>query len=361
MPIMTNAAELQEEAQEEIFALFDFGEIEQLLKEVFPREKIDLKNTILGLISGEIELSLSLLKGMMLDQLAYEVSMSKSSMIHILLLSMIAAIFHNFSGIFHNSHVSEMSFYVLYMFLITICLESFRMLVTSATTGIGNLTEFLKLLGPIYFIAVAVAKGSVSSVAFYHLILILIYITEILIKSFLLPLVQVYMVIQILNHLSSEELLSKFGEFIHTIIVWVLRGFMAGVIGINVIQGMLNPAIDSVKRSVLTRGGEAIPIVGNLVGGAAEVILGTAVLIKNGIGVAGAIICVAICIKPVVQMMIITLLYKVTSALLQPISDKRVIGCISVMADGTTLLLRILLTSCALFLISIAIIAVTTS
>jgi stage III sporulation protein AE len=169
------------------------------------------------------------------------------------------------------------------------------------------------------------------------------------------------MVIQILNDLSTEEYLSKFGELLHTVIVWILRTMLGAVIGINLIQGLLAPAIDSVKRSILLRGGEAIPIIGDVIGGASEVVLGTTVLIKNGIGVAGAIICIAICMAPVVQMAVVTLMYKLTAALIQPISEKRIVGCVSSMADGSEILLRVIFTSGVLFLITIAMVANTTT
>lgn len=355
------AAEEQAEAEEQIFSQFDFGELDQFVKKLFPDEKISFKDTILGLISGEIEISAELFVDMFLDQFTYEIRNTKTTLVHILILAIIAAVFHNFSDVFRNSQVSELSFYVLYMLLITICLNSFRILTMSALNGIGTLLEFLQLLGPVYFLAVAITNGSVTSVAFYNLILFLIYIVEILIQNLLLPLVQVYMVIRILNDLSYEEYLSKFADLLQTIITWSLRSVLSGVVGINLIQGLLSPAIDSVKRSVLMKGGESLPIIGDAIGGVTEVLLGTAVLIRNGIGVAGAIICIAICLSPVIQMAVSVLLYKLTAALIQPVSEKRIVGCISSMADGATILLRIIFTSCLLFLITIAMVAATTS
>ena len=123
----------------------------------------------------------------------------------------------------------------------------------------------------------------------------------------------------------------------------------------------MSPAIDSVKRSILYRGGEALPVIGDAIGGAAEVVLGTAVLIKNGIGVAGAVICIAICMAPVIQMGVIALIYKLVAAMVQPISEKRMVGCISSMADGAEILLKIIFTSGVLFLVTIAMVASTTS
>lgn len=361
LPIQVQALDAQTEAEGEIISQFEFDEIDQFINDVFPDEKMGFHTMIKGLISGETELSLKLLWDLIADQFSYEIVNTKASMVHILLLVIIAAIFHNFSGVFPNSQVSELSFYVVYIMLITICLNSFRVLVAAAVSGLANMITFLSLLGPVYFLAVAIATGSATSVAFYNMILILICVVELVVKNFLIPLVQVYMLVRILNELSKEEFLSKLGELLHMIIRWTLKVLLGGVIGFNFIQGILAPAIDSVKRSVLLGSGEAIPIIGDMLSGTAEVMLGTAILIKNGIGVAGVMICVAVCMAPVIQMAVVVAVYRLVAAMIQPISEKRIVNCMSSMADGAEILLRIVFTSGILFLISIAMVATTTS
>ena len=351
----------QEQIQENLFSQFEFQEMEEFLDEMFPEKSTGFLDLIRQFISGEKPFSPEAIIDACKDQFFGAVKSTKTVIINILALVIIAALFHNFAGVFKENQVSEIGFFVLYMLLITICLNTFRGLVDVSISGLGNLLAFLKLLSPVYVLAVAIATGNVTSIAFYQMILILICVIELIIQSALIPLTQVYMMIRILNDLTNEQYLSKFGELIHTIIVWSLRALLGGVIGINLIQGMLGPAIDSVKRSVLTRSGEAIPVIGDFLGGTAEVVLGTAVLIKNGIGAVGMVICVGICMSPVMQMVAVTLMYKLTAALVQPISDKRIVGCISSMADGAEILLRILFVSGVLFLITIAMVATTTS
>lgn len=196
---------------------------------------------------------------------------------------------------------------------------------------------------------------------FYNLALLLIYLVELVILNFLIPFVQVYIVVKVMNNLSEEEYLSKFAELCETIISWILKTFLAGVVGLNIVQGLLSPAIDSLKRSVVGKSAEAIPVVGDAIGGVTEVVLATAVVIKNGIGVVGAVICVGICLIPIVQMGVVTFLYKLIAAMIQPVSDKRIVGCISSIADGSQMLLRIIFTTGVLFLLTIAIVAATTA
>lgn len=353
-------AELQKEAEETIWKEFEFSEIEDLLDDIFPEKKTDFQDLIKKMLSGQTEPSLQVIGEMISDQFFYEWKSSKAGMVHILLIVIVAAVFTNFSNVFQNQQISEISFYVLYLLLITIGLNSFRILIVSASENLERLIGFMKVLGPVYFLVVAFAAGSSTSILFYNLVLLLIYLVELVILNFLIPFVQVYIVVKVMNNLSEEDYLSKFAELCETVIAWTLKTLLAGVTGVNIIQGLLSPAIDSLKRSVVGRSAEAIPVVGDAIGGVTEVMLGTAVLIKNGIGVAGALVCIGICLVPIIQMAVVTLLYKLIAAMIQPVSDKRIVGCISSIADGSQMLLRIIFTTGVLFLLTIAVVTATT-
>ena len=76
---------------------------------------------------------------------------------------------------------------------------------------------------------------------------------------------------------------------------------------------------------------------------------------------AGAVIAVLICAVPVIQMLILAFLYKLAAALVQPVSDKRITGCISSVSEGYELLLKVVFTAGVLFLLTIAIVAASTT
>ena len=182
-----------------------------------------------------------------------------------------------------------------------------------------------------------------------------------MIIRFLMPVIHIYIMIRVLGNLTEEDFLSESAELLHKVVTWLLKTLLACVIGVNVVQGLLAPAIDTLRRSALTRTAEALPWVGNAMGGAAEIFLGTAVLIKNGIGMAGAVIAVLICLGPIVQMALMALMYKAAAALVQPVSDKRITACISGVSEGYELMVRVIFTVGLLFLLTIAVVAASTS
>lgn len=364
-PITALAQEAQlesvmQQTKESVINSLDFGEINEAMKELYPEEKMDFSETVKAMINGEIEVCAETINRLVLDQINYAFRTNRQTLAHMLVLIILSAIFTNFSNVFQNKQIAEIGFYVVYMLIIALVMKSFGTAIIWAEDGVSHLTSFMKALCPVYFLAVTIAKGSISSVAFYNVALIMIFLIELLILKILLPVIHIYIMVKFLNCLSEEEYLSKFSELMESGIGWILKALLAVVIGLNGIQGLIAPAIDSVKQSMVTRGAEAIPGVGDALGGMAEVVLGTAVLVKNGIGTAGAIICIGICVVPVVQIGMLTFFYKVSAALIQPIADKRMVQCVSSVGEGCQILLKLIFTVAVLFLLTIAIVSATT-
>lgn len=352
---------VQEDIREALLSEFDFDEIEDSLTQMFPQEKITFGEVVSSLISGDMEETIRMFFRFLADQVSYEFDYNRKNLVYVLLVALTAAVFSSFAGAFKSRQISDISFYVMYMLLITLCLTAFRTSAEGLEERLGSLVDFMRVLCPSYFLAVAFASGSVTSLFFYNVILFLIYIVELVIVRFLLPVVNIYIMIRVLGNLTGEDFLSEFADLIKKVVSWILKTLLVCVISVNVVQGLLAPAIDAVKRSALTRTAEALPWVGNAVGGVAEVVLGTAVLIKNGIGMAGAVISVAICAVPIFQMLIMALMYKLAAALVQPVSDKRITTCISGVSEGYEIMVKVIFTSGLLFMITIAIVAASTS
>ena len=300
------------------------------------------------------------MKQIVKEQFSYAFASSRQNLIHILMLAIMTAVFTNFVRAFGNGQAADTGFYVMYFLIVAFCLNSCQIIMDWVEAGISNLIQFMTVFGPIYFPAVAVAKGSVTAISFYSLTLFLVYLVEMFLKYVVLPAIHIYILVSMLNYLTKESYLSKLAELIKTVLVWIMKTILAGVVGLNLVQSLLSPAMDTVKRSALTRGTEAIPGIGDAIGGVTEVIFASAVLVKNGIGVVGAIICFALCLMPIVQIGAIALLYKLAAALMQPVSDVRIIGCMETVGEGMRLLIRAVFTVGMLFLITIILVAAST-
>lgn len=344
----------------ELLESMDFTDIDRMMEEIFPQETMGFADAVRQIMAGNTDAGRNAMKEMLRGRMFGAWEANRKSILYLILLAIASAVFIGFSDIFQTRQVSQISFYMIYLLVIGICLASFQSASEWMSNGVHTLTGFMKVLYPVYFAAVTVAKGSTSSLVFYHLAIILIVVIEELLLHLIVPGIHMYVMIRVMNSLQSEEYLSKFAELLETAIGWGLKTLMGGMIGLNVIQGMLGPAIDTVKRSAVTRGMEAIPGVGDMLGGTAEVALGTAVLIKNSIGIIGMFLCLVLCLAPLLQLAMITLGYKLAAALVQPVSDKRIIECISGVGEGCRMLMNCIFVTGILFLVTVAIVTYTT-
>ena len=169
---------VREKIEEAILSEFDFDEIERSLQEMFPDEKIEFGDVVTALMSGDAEEAGGVLLDFLSDVVSYEFRYNWHNLVYILLIAIAAAVFSNFSGAFRNRQISDISFYVLYMLLITLCLTSFQTAAQGLEERLDSVVEFMRVLCPSYFLAVAFASGSVTSVFFYNVILLLIYVVS---------------------------------------------------------------------------------------------------------------------------------------------------------------------------------------
>ena len=354
-----NTEKEADRVQEALFEEFDFSKLDQEMKTLFPDEKLSFREILMQLISENGGSTAGTVVQFIKETVFYQFGTNKKILVYMILIAVAAALFNNFTSVFQNRQVSEVSFYILYMLLMTLSLVTFQHTLQDTEQLLSYLTEFMKLLCPSYFLAVA--AGSSSALVFYNIVLWIIYLVELVILELLMPIVHVFVMIQVLSNLTGEDLLSEFADLIRKGIAWCLKTLLAGVVGINVLQGLLAPAIDTVKRSAVNRTVEAIPWIGDVTGGVAEVALGSAVLIKNGIGAAGMVIAVMVCAVPVIRLVLLAFIYKFVAAMVQPVSDKRITACIGGVSEGYGLLLQILLYTALFFLITLAVIAGATS
>ena len=164
-----------------------------------------------------------------------------------------------------------------------------------------------------------------------------------------------------LNEMIEGEKFSKMTELLEDGIRFALKFVTGAVVGLNVVQGLIQPAADKLKGSMFTKTASAIPGIGNSVRAVSEIIVGTGTLIKNSVGVAAMIILFGITLFPVLKIWVLAFFYKLSAALVEPIADKRISATLNGVCKGSVLLAKIMLTSMLLFLITIAMVSASTS
>ena len=348
----------EEETRQKLMEDMELGQMQDAVNQILKEDSFSIEEILNQILKGESLFQKETMSKWFKNIVKAQLQREQKAMFQVVLLVLLAAVFSNFTAVFGDGKTGETSFYITYMLLLALLIKSFGSMGVELKELLENFILFLKALMPSYFLAVTAYSGSATAMIFYEAVLFLIYVIQVVFLKGIVPAIYVLALVELVNYLHSEDFLSKMAELLQTLIEWSLKSCMAVVLGMQLIQNMIGPAMDSLKRDIIGKTAASIPGIGNAINGVTEVALGTAVIIRNGIGVVGIIILVCIGIRPVIRLALLAFLYKLLAAVVQPVSDKRMTGALSTIGNGYVLFLKVLLCMELLIFITIAILSI---
>ena len=257
------------------------------------------------------------------------------------------------SNSFAGGFISENGFYITYMLMTSLLLTSFSMAYAITLAALDKVLVAVRLLVPAFLLVLQFIGHAATAGGTYNLVLIGIWLIQAVIIRLVLPLIEFYVIVALVNNLQKEDSFSKLCELVQSLIKWILRTIIVVVIGLNVIKGLLEPQMDRIGKSAVNRALTAIP--GSVVSVLAGPYLACGMIIKNSIGIAGILILSGICLIPVVKLFLLMFTVRITTALIQPMGDKRYVDGTTALANGIGMLMQALASALVLFIITLAI------
>lgn len=346
-----------EQAALSLDMLGDFSDIEKAVSEAMTVESsISFKEILQALMKGSLDSAGQMLVQMIKEQITGGIYENQQLLFKIACFAVIGAIFTNFAMAFSKEQVAETGFYLTYTLLMTLMMTSFIMTAAIITNVLKSLTGFMKVLLPTFCAALTFTTGSLLSGAYYELMMAAIAIADWLMSTLIMKLIQIYVLTALVNHISKEDYLSKLSELLALLIRWSIRTVVGVILGINILQTMLLPAIDRAKGTAAYKLISALPGVGAAMNTALGAVIGSGVLIRNVLGMGSLIVILLICVVPVVRVCMVFLSYKVVQAVIQPVTDKRLLDGMESMTQGVGMLLQVLIGCVLMFILSLAVV-----
>ena len=304
-----------EPQQDDEIADIDVTEIQEYLNQIGGDDTAGLTfRDLMDMIrKGDAENVFLYGKDRIVSALFSEIRTNTSFLAEILILSLCGAACSGFFGIFGSSQLSETGAYVICICVQTFLAASFFASIRIAEETTGDILGFMKVLLPAYFLAVTMAGGAVTSAS---------------VCGFTLGAIGV---------------------------------IQAVVVGFHLIQGLVLPQADAMKNAAVVRTIEAVPGIGAGAGAMSNLLMGSAVLIKNTAGAAAVAVLIFLASVPMVKLAVLMALYYLAAAVMQPVCDKRLAACMAQNAVGHGMLLEIVGYSLALFAVTIAVISYSTN
>lgn len=306
-------------------------------------EQFSLKSTIRGL----------------LKYLGYELILNGKLLGSLLMLTIFSVILQTMHTAFEKSVISKIAYFVVYIVLIFIALNSFYLAFSYAKQAIDVMSSFMVALIPLV-LGLMASFGNLITVSFFHpIIILLINVSGVLVSNIILPLLFLSAILLIVSSLSENYQVTHLANLFRSVGLGILGGFLTIFLGVMSVQGAASAIQDGVAmKTAKFITGNFIPVIGRTFTDATDTILSASLLLKNAVGIVGLIIIVFLALFPTLKIFAIALTYKVAAAILQPIGDGPVIESLSTISKYILYILGCLLVITLMFFLAIVIITI---
>ena len=342
------------EAQKDSLKISSFiDEAQQYTKDIFP--DININDLLTSAIKGDIG-NKNFFNGIF-KLFGTEVRNTLKILASILIIIVIHSIFKTVSENLGNKGISQITYYVQYILIVTILMSNFTEIIAMTRTTIQNLVIFMNSLIPILITLMITTGSIVSANVVQPVLLFSISFIGNIISAVILPIVLVSTTLGIVSQISDKMQIGKLAKFFNSSVVWVLGIILTVFVGMLSLEGTLSSGVDGLTaKTTKAVVSNFIPVVGKVLGDSIDTVLGCASILKNAVGFIGVIVVMGICITPIIKLTVLSILYYLAAALCEPIADGKVIKLLEQMGSTFKILLAVTFAVAVMLIIGITLV-----
>ena len=286
--------------------------------------------------------------------LGKEVSSNIKILISILVIVVIHGILKSITDSLENSNVSQIIYFVQYILIVTLIMSNFTEIIKLIKETASNLVGFINVLIPL-LLTLMVYTGSITTSTVLEPILLFVsnFIGNI-IANILIPVVLIIVVFSVISKITERIQIERISKFLKSSVVWFLGIFLTIFVGIVSLEGTLSSSVDGITaKTAKAAVSSLIPVVGKVLGDVVDSVLGCGIILKNAVGAVGVIVIIGICIVPVIKVAVLSVMYSLASAIVEPVADTKIVKLLEEMSGVFKLLLAILCSLSVILIIGV--------
>ena len=347
---------------EEQLADMDLEGLEQIMEDAAEQSNgifssLTTDEIINSMISGETLFDTNAILKNIIDVLLLELKSGLVMGVEILTVCVIMGLLNNISDSFGNKAASTLGNTVCSCLIIILCLKNFSLTYDSCMDTLNVMTNTMQIMLPI-LIPFLVSIGGFSSGSILNPVIVsAVTGFNTILQSVILPVIFISSTFILINSLTEKSYLQQLAVFLRRAAIFA-TGFIVTVFtGITAIQGIVTKSADGLLVNTARFSiSNFVPIVGKFASDSVDMVLSCAALIKNSIGLLGIVIILCLLVMPVIKMLAVALIYKITAILAEPVSAKQISSTLNEMGSSVITMTVILGLSAFMFLIFLTII-----
>ena len=278
---------------------------------------------------------------------------------HNLILFFIIGVISSIVGLieFKDKSSTDASFFACYTLCAGAAIKILLDILNYATDVVDALGDFITKLAPILTTLLLTSGKGFSAGAFHPVLSSGVFVVTLIVKKCIIPLSVYASVLSVANNLNEQVQISSFCRLISSISKWILTAAFTIFAGVCGIYGFSAPALDVLgAKTAKFAVGTLVPVVGRFLSDTMETVISGSHLMKNAVGGAGIFTLFSICSIPVMKITVMLFFLRICTALIEPLTDKRISKLLSDMSEIVTVIFGMVVTVTVLFIICISII-----
>ncbi len=223
------------------------------------------------------------------------------------------------------------------------------------TDSVTRMNDGMQGLFPLLLTMMAAVGGSGGSALMQPAVVAAASAMTGMLQQITIPLVTIAAILTMLCHLGDGLRLERLAAFVQQCATWTLGICFTAFIGVLTTRAVTAAALDGVTlRTAKYAVSNLIPVVGGFFADTVDTLVGSGMLVQGALGVTGLMLIGGYALLPLCQTLASAMLYRLASALMQPVSDGPLARCIHDFGRVLMLLFVIQLCAAAMFLMLIA-------
>lgn len=348
---------MNKETKEELNNLYNY--INNMKTDVELINELNPAEYIRSYISeGHGNISFDKLMKSVVSLLFKEVRTVLNLVVSVVVIAILCSLIKSLQDAFKNESISQIAFFACYSILIMVLSKSFIVSISVATEAINEIANFMAALLPVLVTMIALAGGFMQAATLDPIILASVTLIPKIYVTVIIPLILISFVMTFANNISNEHKIDNLCKLLKQVILWLQGIIITVFIAILTIRGITADTMDAVAvKTAKFAIDNFIPIVGKTFSDAITSVAGYSLIIKNAVTGIGLIVIVLVLIYPIIKLILMSFIYKLSAALVEPISDKRITNSIAAVGDYLILLMSCVISVSFMFFILLGIMA----
>lgn len=345
----------QEETIDEIISGINESDFENLIETIneLLGENFTLKELVIKFLTGDISININGVFRYFKGKINGFFTLGGRLIIYVLLIGLV----FNLANIISSKNADNNAKYVINFIAISISVTIIFKVIESVflrvETQLMNLNKVTEIVFPVMF-SISGLIGDFGVTLIKPFTAFLSVIVSALSFNFFIPLLRMEASLSVLSNISDTVKLDGLKKSVSSFFKWALL-LISGLYSLLLSgQSLVNAQYNGVSVKILKYiTGSVIPIVGGFLSGGMEVLISSAVLIKNSIGLIALIYILLTVILTAVEILLFSLIIKFIASLFEPVVDAKYYKLIVGVADVFNSLVALLLVSGFIFILTV--------